>query len=153
MSIWVDGNGWPVPPFILLGCLAVEVLYFRGWCVLVKDVQRKDTTGAIHFAEQSVANADGAEWMRWLWRAIFFSGAILAFLLAASALIDTLSDKSFWVHMVQHLLVIVIMAPLLVVAAPLMPLWLGLPNRVRIWVMVVAQHKVGRIFYRIGILP
>ena len=41
MSIWVDANGWPVPPTVLLGCLVAEVLYFRGWRVLVKAEQTK----------------------------------------------------------------------------------------------------------------
>ena len=37
MSIWVDADGWPVPPIVLLACLAVEILYFRGWFVFVKE--------------------------------------------------------------------------------------------------------------------
>src|SRR5215470_14771 len=36
MTIWADVNGWPVPPTVLVGCLVAEILYFRGWCVLVK---------------------------------------------------------------------------------------------------------------------
>jgi cytochrome c oxidase assembly factor CtaG len=150
MSIWVDVNGWPVPPLILLGCLAVEILYFRGWCVLVKDVQSKDTARAIHVPVHNVSDSDEASWNHWLWRGIFFLGAILVFLLAASAPIDTLSGRLFWVHMIQHLLLLVVMAPLLVAAAPLMPLWLGLPNWVRRCVMVVAKQNVGHIFYQIG---
>ena len=42
MSIWVDANGWPIPPTVLLGCLVAEILYFRGWRVLVKAEQRKE---------------------------------------------------------------------------------------------------------------
>ncbi len=41
MSIWVDANGWPIPPSVLLGCLIAEILYFRGWRVLVKAEQAK----------------------------------------------------------------------------------------------------------------
>ena len=41
MSIWVDANGWPIPPTVLLGCLVAEILYFRGWRVLVKAEQAK----------------------------------------------------------------------------------------------------------------
>ena len=41
MSIWTDANGWPIPPTVLLGCLVAEILYFRGWQVLVKAEQGK----------------------------------------------------------------------------------------------------------------
>ncbi len=37
-----------------------------------------------------------------------------------------------WVHMIQHLFLLVIIAPLLVASAPLLPLWHGLPDRVRL---------------------
>ena len=59
---------------------------------------------------------------------MYFLGAIFVFFLAASAPIDTLSGRLFWVHMVQHLLLLVVMAPLLVAGAPLLPMWLGLPG-------------------------
>ncbi len=41
MNIWVDANGWPIPPTVLLGCLVAEILYFRGWRLLVKAEQAK----------------------------------------------------------------------------------------------------------------
>ena len=41
MNIWADANGWPVPPIILLGCLVAEILYYRGWRMLVKAQQAR----------------------------------------------------------------------------------------------------------------
>jgi hypothetical protein len=131
MSIWTDINGWPIPPFVLLGCLAVEFLYFRGWCVLIKDTQHPYATGNMHLPASTDANDATMLWKRWFWRGIFFLGASFSFLLAAWAPIDNLSGRLFWVHMIQHLLLLVVMAPLLVASAPLMPLWAGLPARLR----------------------
>ena len=44
MNIWVDANGWPIPPTVLLGCLVAEILYFRGWRLLVKAEQAKESS-------------------------------------------------------------------------------------------------------------
>ncbi len=88
--------------------------------------------------------------LRWRWRGTSFHGAILILLVASSAPVDNLSGQLFWVHMVQHLLLLVVMAPLLVLSAPLLPWWLGLPD----WACRVAQSgarlKAGRILARIG---
>ncbi len=47
MNIWADANGWPFPPTVLLGCLVAEILYFRGWRVLVKGEQAKEAARAM----------------------------------------------------------------------------------------------------------
>ena len=62
MNIWVDANGWPVPPIVLLGCLVAEILYFRGWRVLVKAEQSKKaarTTTPLHLAALMPVNFSG----------------------------------------------------------------------------------------------
>ncbi len=165
MSIWVDANGWPIPPTVLLGCLVAEILYFRGWRVLVKAEQAKRAarSGATARVGPSInrdtcppgrmpttfTGSDGGEyqWNSWFWRGTYFLGAILTLLLASSAPIDTLSSRLLWVHMIQHLLLLVVIAPLLVAAAPLLPLWLGLPSWAR---RLVKRLKAGRAFYRVG---
>jgi len=147
MSIWTDANGWPIPPTVLLGCLVAEILYFRGWRVLVQAEQRKtarDTTSP------ELAASGGYQWDSWLWRGAYFLGAVFIILLGDSAPIDTLSGRFFWVHMIQHLLLLVVMAPLLVAAAPLQPLWLGLPGWARRLVKVSAKLKAKRVLYRVG---
>ena len=147
MSIWVDANGWPIPPTVLLGCLIVEVLYFRGWRVLVKAEQSKAARAQAH----SVFNGSQAEeyrWSSWFWRGTYFLGAIFALLLASSAPIDILSSRLFWVHMIQHLLLLVVVAPLLVAGAPLLPLWLGLPRQARKLVRASSVLKVGSPLHR-----
>ena len=149
MSIWVDANGWPIPPAVLLGCLIVEVLYFRGWRVLVKAEQSKAARDKAH----SVFNGSQAEeyrWSSWFWRGTYFLGAIFALLLASSAPIDILSSRLFWVHMIQHLLLLVVVAPLLVAGAPLLPLWLGLPSWTRRFVRASSVLKLRSPLHRFG---
>ncbi len=146
MGIWTDANGWPFPPVVLLGCLVAEILYFRGWRVLVKEAQAQEDTRAILSSTLTVSNNGEGWWNNWLWRGVFFICAIAVFLLAASAPIDILTGKLFWMHMVQHLLLLIIMAPLLVVSAPLLPIWLGLPQ----WMRAAVKPQVRQVFYRIG---
>ncbi len=149
MSIWTDANGWPIPPTVLLGCLVAEILYFRGWQVLVKAEQRR-TARAKTSSALTGSHAGVYRWNSWLWRGIFFLGAIFAFLLSSSAPIDILSSRLLWVHMIQHLLLLVVIAPLLVAAAPLLPLWLGLPRWARRLVRSSAILKAGSPFHRLG---
>jgi cytochrome c oxidase assembly factor CtaG len=146
MNIWVDANGWPIPPIVLLGCLAAEIIYFRGWKVIVNGIQAKKAARTGPSINRGPTTFE-QQWNSWFWRGVFFSSAIFAFLLASSAPIDILSSRLLWVHMIQHLLLLVVIAPLLVAAAPLLPLWLGLPGWPR---RLVKRLKAGRAFYRVG---
>ena len=146
MNIWVDANGWFIPPVVLLGCFIAECMYFRGWRVLVKMEQSKQATEAVTSPTLS-GFAMGASWWRsWFWRGTFFLAGIFVFLVAASAPIDRLSGRLFWVHMIQHLLLLIIMAPLLVAAAPLLPMWFGLPLWMRRRVQALTTLKAWRTF-------
>jgi cytochrome c oxidase assembly factor CtaG len=138
MTIWVYANGWPVPPTVLLGCVLAEVLYIRGWMALVKeDVTMK--------AARTGSQADSYRWDSWFWRGIYFIIALFLVLVGDAAPVDILSGQLFWVHMIQHLLLLVVIAPLLVAAAPLQPLWLGLPGWARRLVRAVAIPGVRRV--------
>ncbi|MCW3019373.1 MAG: putative Cytochrome c oxidase assembly factor CtaG [Solirubrobacterales bacterium] len=61
----------------------------------------------------------------------YASLAVLAIALASP--IELLSAKLFWVHMIQHVLLIVVAAPLFVLAAPWIRLWRCLPLDSRRW--------------------
>jgi len=66
-----------------------------------------------------------------VWRAISFFFGLAAILIALVSPIDALADELFSVHMVQHMLLMVVAAPLLQLGAPVRPLLLGLPRSVR----------------------
>lgn len=150
MNIWADANGWPVPPIILLGCLVAEILYYRGWRILVKAEQARQAARTKTVPGSTGFDTGGFQGNIWLWRGVFFLGAMVTFLLAASAPVDILSARLFWVHMVQHLLLLVVMSPLFVAGAPLLPVWLGMPNWARRILTASAKLKAGPAFRKLG---
>jgi len=61
------------------------------------------------------------------WRIVAFYAALATIVAALDSPIDDLVDRLFWVHMVQHVMLMMVAAPLLVLAAPWLPIWKGLP--------------------------
>jgi putative membrane protein len=60
-------------------------------------------------------------------RAYSFYCGLLTIVVALEGPIDTYADRLFWVHMVQHVLLLTVAAPLIVLGAPWMSLWRPLP--------------------------
>jgi cytochrome c oxidase assembly factor CtaG len=150
MSIWVDVDGWPVPPIVLLGCLAAEILYFRGWIVFVKEERARETAKAKTAVRRDDSDFGTIAWDSWLLRGIYFFIAILVALIGDSAPVDFFSGRLFWVHMVQHLFLLVVIAPLLVASAPLLPMWYGLPGWSRRLLRRLTGSRAARLFYTPG---
>ncbi len=75
------------------------------------------------------------------WRELAFWTALVTLVAALDSSIDDLADRLFWVHMLQHVLLMMVVAPLLVLAAPWAPIWRGLSLRLRrpLAVAVVAR--------------
>lgn len=65
------------------------------------------------------------------WRTVAFVAALAAVILALQEPLDGLADELFWAHMLEHVLLLVVVAPLLVLAAPWMRLWRAFPLRLR----------------------
>lgn len=61
------------------------------------------------------------------WRAASFYAGLLVILAALASPIDTLAEKLFWVHMSQHVLLLTVAAPLIVLGAPWSSIWRPLP--------------------------
>lgn len=57
--------------------------------------------------------------------------AVAVLVVALASPIDAYSDELFWVHMVQHVLLMLVAAPLLVFAQPWVRLWRALPLGLR----------------------
>jgi putative membrane protein len=60
----------------------------------------------------------------------FYAG-LAVILVALESPIDSLAAKLFWAHMLQHLLLLVVAAPLIVIARPWMSIWRPLPLSLR----------------------
>jgi putative membrane protein len=60
-------------------------------------------------------------------RTLAFAGALAAVVLALGEPMDGLADQLFWAHMLEHVLLMVVVAPLLILAAPWMRLWRAFP--------------------------
>lgn len=65
------------------------------------------------------------------WRSLFFYSGLLVLFLALQSPLDTLAHDLFSMHMVQHLLLMMVAPPLLLLGAPIIPLLRGLPRPVR----------------------
>jgi putative membrane protein len=73
-------------------------------------------------------------------RAIAFYGALASIGIALVGPVDDLSAQLLWAHMLQHLLLIGVAAPLLVLGAPWLPLWRPLPLGFRRRVAAALAH-------------
>ena len=63
------------------------------------------------------------------WRPYAFLGALLAVWAAVDSPLAACDHVLLWVHMVQHLLLSAVAAPLIWLAAPVLPLWFGMRGR------------------------
>jgi cytochrome c oxidase assembly factor CtaG len=61
------------------------------------------------------------------WRAASFYGGLVVLLVALDSPIDSLADRSFALHMLQHVLLLTVVPPLVVLAAPWARLWRPFP--------------------------
>ena len=61
------------------------------------------------------------------WRTLSFLAALVAIVMALQPPLDSLVGVFLWAHMVQHLLLLGVAAPLMVAAAPWLQIWRGLP--------------------------
>jgi len=64
-------------------------------------------------------------------RALLFYAGLLTILVALESPLDVLAEKLFWAHMIQHLLLLTVAAPLIVLGHPWMPIWRALPLGLR----------------------
>ncbi len=65
------------------------------------------------------------------WRAASFYAGLATILVALEGPIDSYASRLFWVHMIQHVLLLSVAAPLIVLGAPWMSIWRPLPLEFR----------------------
>src|SRR5205085_12705324 len=105
---WLNPLTWPIEPWVLLGVEITAILYLWGapW---------KPTSS----------------WTSSRWRVVAFWCGLGVIVLALDSPLESLARQLFWAHMTQHLLLILVAAPLLVVASPWLRIWRGIPLSIR----------------------
>jgi cytochrome c oxidase assembly factor CtaG/ferredoxin len=120
-------RSWPWAPWLLATCLLSAAAYFRGWRYL--------------------RGRDRERWSEW--RLAAFFGGVLAIYLALASPIEPLSSLLLQVHMIQHLLLIMVSPPLVLLSAPLLPVLCGLPKSIRAhWIAPFMRSADLRRFAR-----
>lgn len=102
---------WHFDPLVAINLLLLAVLYGRG----LLGIWARSGIG------QVVAS----------WRAMAFVIGVLAVLAALMSPLDTLADDLSWVHMTQHMVLMVVAAPLIIVGSPGLVITWSLPMRWR----------------------
>ena len=95
-----------IPKWATLALLVTVLVYLRGWRALQRS-RPEQIPG---------------------WRVLCFLAGVLAVWVAIASPLDTLSGVLLTAHMTQHLLLMAIAPPLLVLGAPVVPLLRGLPR-------------------------
>lgn len=103
-------SDWHIEPTIVVGLVVAAALYLRG-------------------ARYS-RRAGLARHLVW-WRACAFAAGLLVVFLALDSALDAAADTALTAHMVQHELLVMLAAPLLLVGAPLWPIWRAVPLSAR----------------------
>ncbi|HWF58094.1 MAG TPA: cytochrome c oxidase assembly protein [Candidatus Dormibacteraeota bacterium] len=75
----------------------------------------------------SSAGVRPARSRRRTWRSIAFYSSLVVTVFALQPPMDGWADSLFWAHMVQHQLLMMLSAPLLVISAPWIRMWSGFP--------------------------
>jgi len=122
-------RSWPWHPWLWASLILNTVLYARGFAYW----HRRDP-------------------MRWpIARMVCFLGAMLTVFLALGSPIEPFSALLLEVHMTQHLLLMMLAAPLFWLSAPLFPLLRGLPAPTRIYwaAPLLRAQLLRRLFARL----
>jgi putative membrane protein len=106
-TVQIAWQSWTFPVWLTLTLAFAALVYLRGW---------------LHLRSVS-ANAIPA------WRAASFSLGLFLIWVAVGSPLAALDEELLTFHMVQHLLLMTLAPPLILVSAPVMPLLHGLPRQ------------------------
>ena len=118
-SLWLDFNFDPSALFLFLAAW----FYTRGWL-------RYRRQGGVLLSR---------------WRARSFALGVALSLLALLSFVDTLADRSFLFHMIQHALLMLVAAPTILLGAPFFFIGRGAPQGIKQHLLVpLARHRLLR---------
>jgi cytochrome c oxidase assembly factor CtaG len=101
-------QSWTFDPWIITPLLLTAGIYWRGWRELHRRLPRRYA----------------------VWRLIAFQGGLFTLFLALASPLHEFSELLLQFHMIQHLLLMMVVPPLLLLGAPILPLLRGLPRPV-----------------------
>lgn len=99
-------RSWTFEPWSVVSLLLGSIIYLRGWWQLYRRLPRRF----------------GAR------RLIAFQSGMLTLFLALVSPLHELAEKLLQFHMIQHLFLMMVVPPLLLLGAPILPLLRGLPR-------------------------
>ena len=127
-SLWAS---WSVDPEVLIPVGLAALIYLIG---LTRWTDR-------HRAHQ------------W-WRTTCYLGGLATLVLAVESPLDLLGERHFMFHMVQHELLLMMAAPLILLGAPTTPMLRGMPRWLRLGVVrPLAGRRAVRRLYRLVTHP
>src|SRR5262245_1169308 len=97
---------WSIKPGLAFILVITSLIYLRGWLVLHRITPSRFP----------------------LWRLLSFVAGLAAFWFAIVSPLDSLSSLLLSAHMVQHMLLLFVAPPLVLLSAPFLPLLRGLPR-------------------------
>jgi cytochrome c oxidase assembly factor CtaG len=100
-------SSWSIEPKIAFGLAALLILYLRGWFILHRSSPNRFL----------------------VWRAVAFTSGLVTFWLATASPLDAFSGLLLSAHMVQHLLLMSVAPPLILLGTPFLPMLRGLPRK------------------------
>jgi cytochrome c oxidase assembly factor CtaG len=120
---------WAWAPVPSMGIVLATGLYVRGWLILRRRTRRR---GGL------------ADWRAWC-----YAAGVTSLILALLSPIATYGSLFFFMHMIQHLLLMLFAAPFILLGAPLLPLLWALPDGLRqpIGHVFVTQSLAHRLFH------
>lgn len=131
---WGSARWWSAEPLVIGPVVALAALWWIGRRRLLSR----------RLSELELASVRR-------WRGVAFLGGLAIILIALESPIDYFSQLLFWVHMVQHLLLLVVAAPLIVAGSPWLLIWEGIPSStrsalVRSWQGPRFGKTLGRVY-------
>jgi cytochrome c oxidase assembly factor CtaG/ferredoxin len=122
-------QSWTLPLWPTLGILIAGILYLRGWR-LARITRPRELP---------------------VWRAACFFAGLLSLWIALASPLDALNEFLLVAHMTQHLLLMSIAPPLLLLGNPVVPILRGLPrafvrDELAPWMSIRAVHRLERLF-------
>lgn len=105
-------NDWEFPVWLTTAIALTGVVYLRGWIALRRT--RPEQFNA--------------------WRLLSFMGGLASLWVAIGSPLEAAADLLLSAHMIEHLILMMIVPPLLLLGMPVVPMLRGLPSMARSWI-------------------